>query len=432
MRIDDLNPHFWRTHDGGKTWTEIDNGIAPGAPANSIREDPRVKGLLYAATETQVWVSFDDGDHWESLRLDMPAISVRDLQVKDDSTCHCSDLVAATHGRGYWILDDVTPLRQARRRACGDHGVSVQAGAGATRSLRHQRPDALAARAPGRRESTHGRDHRLLPPGRGAGRRHARHRRCIRRGHPLLFQRRPGSSPRSRARLGRVQPPVPAHAGRAGLRAAALLAGAPECDLDGRGYAPRQLGSPLRADRDQWRAASWRRSQCGSGSPPDCSGARRALGAAGRLHRSSHGRRQDIFAATDPSARPSGEDIGSRTRTVGGPHPPDVRRRRQSRPGVRDRARARGAAGQPARQRRRCLQGAGRITGARAGARCASRTARPRGTGRATDARERERGPCWPRQWQCRERMSRRRRERWRRAIVRRRSRGKCSVAGPH
>ncbi len=113
MRIDDLNPHFWRTHDGGKTWTEIDNGIAPGAPANSIREDPRVKGLLYAATETQVWVSFDDGDHWESLRLDMPAISVRDLQVKDDSTCHCSDLVAATHGRGYWILDDVTPLRQA-------------------------------------------------------------------------------------------------------------------------------------------------------------------------------------------------------------------------------------------------------------------------------------------------------------------------------
>ena len=69
--------------------------------------------MLYAATETQVWVSFDDGDHWESLRLDMPAISVRDLQVKDDSTCHCSDLVAATHGRGFWILDDVTPLRQA-------------------------------------------------------------------------------------------------------------------------------------------------------------------------------------------------------------------------------------------------------------------------------------------------------------------------------
>jgi photosystem II stability/assembly factor-like uncharacterized protein len=113
FRLDDLNPHFWRTHDGGKTWTEIDNGIAPGAVANSIREDPRTKGLLYAATNAQVWVSFDDGDHWQSLRLNMPGISVRDLQVKDDAACQCSDLVAATHGRGYWILDDVTPLRQA-------------------------------------------------------------------------------------------------------------------------------------------------------------------------------------------------------------------------------------------------------------------------------------------------------------------------------
>ncbi|HEY5219654.1 MAG TPA: hypothetical protein VIJ16_07585, partial [Gemmatimonadaceae bacterium] len=113
MRLDDMNPHFFRTHDGGKTWTEIDNGIAPGAVANSIREDPRVKGLLYGSTDTQVWVSFDDGDNWSSLRLNMPAISVRDLQVKDDATCLCSDLIAGTHGRGYWILDDVTPLRQA-------------------------------------------------------------------------------------------------------------------------------------------------------------------------------------------------------------------------------------------------------------------------------------------------------------------------------
>ncbi len=112
MRIDDPNPHFWRTHDGGRTWTEINTGLAPGSVANSIREDPRQKGLLYAATETQVWVSFDDGDHWQSLRLDMPAVSVRDIAVKDDATCMCSDLVAGTHGRGFWILDDVTPLRQ--------------------------------------------------------------------------------------------------------------------------------------------------------------------------------------------------------------------------------------------------------------------------------------------------------------------------------
>jgi hypothetical protein len=113
LRLDDLNPHFWRTHDGGKTWAEIDRGIAPGAASNSIREDPRKKGLLYAATDTQVWVSMDDGDNWSSLRLDMPAISVRDIQVKDDESCLCSDLVAGTHGRGFWILDDVTPLRQA-------------------------------------------------------------------------------------------------------------------------------------------------------------------------------------------------------------------------------------------------------------------------------------------------------------------------------
>ncbi|HET7024401.1 MAG TPA: hypothetical protein VFI39_04280 [Gemmatimonadales bacterium] len=113
MRIDDPNPHFWRTHDGGRSWTEIDNGLTPGAVANSIREDTRVPGLLYAATETQVWFSIDDGDHWESLRQNMPAVTVRDLGVKDDKSCLCSDLVAATHGRGFWILDDVTPLRQA-------------------------------------------------------------------------------------------------------------------------------------------------------------------------------------------------------------------------------------------------------------------------------------------------------------------------------
>jgi hypothetical protein len=117
LRLDDMNPHFWRTHDGGKTWTEIDNGITPGAVANSIREDPRKKGLLYAATDTQVWVSFDDGDHWHSLRLNMPAISVRDIEVKDDASCLCSDLVAGTHGRGFWILDDLAPLREAAEAA---------------------------------------------------------------------------------------------------------------------------------------------------------------------------------------------------------------------------------------------------------------------------------------------------------------------------
>ena len=115
LRVDDMHPHFWRTHDGGRTWTEINNGVAPNAVANSIREDPRVPGFLYAATDVQVWVSFDDGSNWRSLRLNMPAISVRDIQVKDDSTCLCADLIAGTHGRGFWILDDLAPLRHLAR-----------------------------------------------------------------------------------------------------------------------------------------------------------------------------------------------------------------------------------------------------------------------------------------------------------------------------
>jgi photosystem II stability/assembly factor-like uncharacterized protein len=106
LRLDDMRPHLFRTHDGGKTWTEIVGGLAAGAPANAVREDPVRRGLLFAATEREVFVSFDDGNHWQSLRLNMAPSSVRDIIVKDD------DLVAATHGRGFWILDDVTPLRQ--------------------------------------------------------------------------------------------------------------------------------------------------------------------------------------------------------------------------------------------------------------------------------------------------------------------------------
>ncbi|HYL73334.1 MAG TPA: glycoside hydrolase [Bryobacteraceae bacterium] len=106
LRLDDMRPHIWRTHDGGKNWTEIVNGIPNGAPVDAVREDPKRKGLLFAGTEREVYVSFDDGDHWQSLRLNMPASSVRDIIIKDN------DLVAATHGRGFWILDDITPLRQ--------------------------------------------------------------------------------------------------------------------------------------------------------------------------------------------------------------------------------------------------------------------------------------------------------------------------------
>ena len=105
FRLDDLRPHVLRTHDGGKTWKEIVKGL-PDDPVNAVREDPVRKGLLYAGTERMVHVSFDDGESWQPLRLNMPATSIRDLVV------HGDDLVVGTHGRSFWILDDVTPLRQ--------------------------------------------------------------------------------------------------------------------------------------------------------------------------------------------------------------------------------------------------------------------------------------------------------------------------------
>jgi photosystem II stability/assembly factor-like uncharacterized protein len=106
LRLDDLRPHIFRTHDGGKTWTEIVTGIPNGETVNAVREDPKKKGLLFAGSERAVYVSFDDGARWQSLRLNMAVSSVRDIIVKDD------DLAAATHGRGFWILDNITPLRQ--------------------------------------------------------------------------------------------------------------------------------------------------------------------------------------------------------------------------------------------------------------------------------------------------------------------------------
>ncbi len=106
IRLDDLKPHLFRTHDSGKTWTEVVNGLPVNAPVNAVREDPFRKGLLYAATELGVFVSFDDGDHWQALMSGLPPSSVRDVVV------HENDLVAGTHGRGFYILDDITPLRQ--------------------------------------------------------------------------------------------------------------------------------------------------------------------------------------------------------------------------------------------------------------------------------------------------------------------------------
>jgi photosystem II stability/assembly factor-like uncharacterized protein len=111
--------YIYRTHDGGKSWTRIVNGLPvnerTGSQVNVIREDPKQKGLLFAGTETTVYVSFDDGDRWQSLRLNLPSTSIRDMVFHTDD--HMNDLVIGTYGRGFWVLDDMSPLRDIAAKA---------------------------------------------------------------------------------------------------------------------------------------------------------------------------------------------------------------------------------------------------------------------------------------------------------------------------
>ncbi len=108
FRIDDRRPYLYRTHDGGRSWRRIAEGLPEHAAANTVREDPVRKGLLYAGTENAVWMSFDDGENWRSLQLNLPRTSMRDLWIQGN------DLIVATHGRSFWILDDIGLLRQMR------------------------------------------------------------------------------------------------------------------------------------------------------------------------------------------------------------------------------------------------------------------------------------------------------------------------------
>jgi hypothetical protein len=117
-RLDDQTPYIYRTRDYGATWQLVTDGLRAPSFLRAVREDPQSKGLLFAGTEFGVYVSWDDGDHWQSLQLNLPVTSVRDL------TIHGDDLLIATHGRSFWILDNITPLRQALE-AHGDGGARL-------------------------------------------------------------------------------------------------------------------------------------------------------------------------------------------------------------------------------------------------------------------------------------------------------------------
>ena len=197
FRRDDLRPLIYRTHDGGRTWTPIVRGIRDRSPVNVVREDPKQPGLLFAGTEREVVFSADDGEHWQSLRMNMPATSVRDLVIKDD------DLVIGTHGRSIWIMDDHAAARHRAGAARGwwldipvlDCRV-VHAGACDARPVEHVHRYAAAARRADRPESAGRGAAQLLRPAHRPVRRPG-DRRGRRRGDPPLHQRRPAGACRS-------------------------------------------------------------------------------------------------------------------------------------------------------------------------------------------------------------------------------------------
>ena len=156
FRLDDLRPYVYVTRDGGATWKLAVDGL-PDQPVNAVRQDPVEPRLLYAATENGVSVSFDGGARWQSLQLDLPHTSVRDLIV------HGNDVVVATHGRGFWILDDVEPLRElarvSRLASARSHLFTPALAYRVRRSTNTDTP--LPPEEPTGRESARRRDHRL-------------------------------------------------------------------------------------------------------------------------------------------------------------------------------------------------------------------------------------------------------------------------------
>ena len=147
-RLDDNQPHIYRTRDSGKTWQSITNGLPAGVYLQTVKEDPKRKGLLFAGTELAVFASFDDGDHWQSLQLNLPPVSMRDLAIHDD------DLIVATHGRGFWVLDDITALRQIDDKVAMSDAhlfrpaVAIRMHAGSDNASPMPRDEALADNPP--------------------------------------------------------------------------------------------------------------------------------------------------------------------------------------------------------------------------------------------------------------------------------------------
>ena len=119
-QLADYEPHIYRTIDSGKTWTEITNGLPAGVYVQTVKEDPNRRGLLFSGTERAVFVSFDQGDHWQSLQLNLPPASMRDLDV------HGDDLIVGTHGRGFWVLDNISALRQINADVAGGNAHLFQ------------------------------------------------------------------------------------------------------------------------------------------------------------------------------------------------------------------------------------------------------------------------------------------------------------------
>ena len=155
-RLEDNEPYIYRTRDAGKTWQKITNGLPAGVYMQTVKEDPKRRGLLVAGTELGVFVSFNDGDEWQPLQLNLPPVSMRDLAFHDD------DLIVATHGRGFWVLDDISALRQAADVAAGGR-ASLQAGGRDHPAAGNRRWDADAEGRAGGRESADRRGDRLLP-----------------------------------------------------------------------------------------------------------------------------------------------------------------------------------------------------------------------------------------------------------------------------